>query len=155
MALEGISLKTISGQMRIVEVILASFVIIFAIFFVNIMAITPTSPKYEVTELEKMGYNVLYDLDKQGLLATFVYAENWSDLQAALRVLLPLEVHFNLTIYYINGTVANASPIFYGSLDTFYTSKNVASITYGLCGYSTTSKAVYDPRILVLQLARG
>ncbi|MEM3565552.1 MAG: hypothetical protein QXK18_01585 [Candidatus Bathyarchaeia archaeon] len=155
MALERISLKATSGQMRVVEVILASFVIVFALSFANILAITPTSPKYEVTELEKMGYNVLYDLDKQGLLANFVYNKNWSDLQAALRVLLPLEVHFNLTIYYSNGTVANETPIFYGSLETFSASKNIASVTYGLCGYSTMDKAVYDPRILVLQLARG
>lgn len=152
--MERISLKA-SGQMRVVEVILASLVIVFALAFANILAIAPTSPKYEVTELEKMGYNVLYDLDKQGLLAKFVYNKNWSDLQAALRVLLPLEVYFNLTVYYSNGTTVNEVPIFYGSIETFSTSKNVASVAYGLCGYSTMDKAVYDPRTLVLQLARG
>jgi hypothetical protein len=154
-ALERVSLIANKGQMRIVEVILASFIIVFALSFANILAVTPTSPKYEATELEKMGYNTLYDLDKQGLLADFVYNKQWDKLQAALRVLLPLEVHFNLTIYYLNGTEVNEASIFYGDRETFLNSKNVASITYCLCGYSTIGSAIYDPRILVLQLVRG
>jgi len=153
--LERDSLIANKGQMRVVEVILASFVIVFALSFANILTVPPTSPKYEVTELEKMGYNVLYDLDKQGLLANFVYNKQWGKLQAALRVLLPLEVHFNLTVYYLNGTEINETPIFYGDKETFLTSKNVASVTYGLCGYSTKDKAIYDPRVLVLRLVRG
>lgn len=143
------------GQMRVIEVILASFIIVFALSFANILAVTPTSSKYVATELEKMGYNALFDLDKQGLLASFVYNKKWADLYAALRVLLPSEVHFNLTIYYLDGTKANdATPIFYGDANTFSASKNIASVTYSLSGYSE-NKIQYDPRILVLQLATG
>jgi hypothetical protein len=119
------------------------------------MAISPTSPKYEVTELEKMGYNVLYDLDKQGLLAKLVYSEDWDNLQRALQVLLPLDVFFNFTVYYTNGTKVNSVPIIYGDASTFAASKNVVSVTYGLAGFSASDKAVYDPRILILQLTRG
>jgi hypothetical protein len=148
------------GQMRIVEVILASFVIVFALSFANILAIVPTSPKYEATELEKLGYNVLYDLDKQGLLPRFVYNGEWENLTAALRVSLPLDVHFNMTIYYLNGTKVAHKLIFYGDVTTFITSKNVASVTYGLVGCpikinATHYQASYDPRILILQLTRG
>lgn len=148
------------GQMRVIETILASFVIIFALSFVNIFAITPTSPKYETTELEKLGYNVLHDLDRQELLAGFVYCEEWDDFRAALRVTLPLDVYFNMTVYDLNGNEVNNLPIFYGDPETFTTSKVVASVTYGLIGYpikinATHYQANYDPRILNLQLVRG
>jgi hypothetical protein len=141
-------------------VILASFVIVFALSFANILAIVPTSPKYEATELEKLGYNVLYDLDKQGLLPRFVYNGEWENLTAALRVSLPLDVYFNMTIYYVNGTKVAHQQIFYGDITTFAISKNVASVTYGLAGHlikinATQYEANYDPRILILQLTRG
>ena len=160
--MERISLMTNGnkGQMRIVEVILASFIIVFALSFANILAIVPTSPRYEATELEKLGYNVLHDLDKQGLLPRFVYNGEWENLMAALRVTLPLDVYFNMTIYHLNGTKANDAMIFYGEQKTFATSKNVASITYGVVGYpikvnATQYQANYAPRTLILQLMRG
>ncbi|MEM3551300.1 MAG: hypothetical protein QXN87_05815 [Candidatus Bathyarchaeia archaeon] len=140
--------------MRVVEVILASFIIVFALSFANILAIVPQSPKYEATELEKMGYNVLYDLDKQGLLTRLVYEKDWHGLQRALQVLLPIDVYFNLTIYYLNGAKVNNIPISSGNPLIFAESKNVASITYGLTG-SAQNVTIYDPRILILQLTRG
>lgn len=149
----------VKGQMRIIEVILASFIIVFALSFANILAIVPTSPKYEATELEKLGYNVLHDLDQQGLLPRFVYNGEWENLKAALRVSLPLDVYFNMTIYFNLTTKVSHELIFYGDAEIFTTSKNVASVTYGLVGYpikiNATYQAIYDPRILILQLARG
>jgi hypothetical protein len=158
----SIKMKNKNGQMRVIETILASFIIVFALSFANILAITPTSQKYEATELEKLGYNVLHDLDEQGLLARFVYTEEWDDIVAALRVTLPIDVYFNMTVYYLddtNVTQVNHKPISYGYPETFVTSKNIASITYGLIGYpignNYTYQATYDPRIIILQLARG
>ena len=152
--------KTKKGQMRVVEVILASFIITFALSFANILAITPTSPRYKLTELQKMGYNVLHDLNKQGLLAQFVYKNEWENLEAALRVLLPLDVYFNLTVYDLQGNKINNQTIFYGTTESFQNSENIASITYGLPGYptpinNTYYQANYDPTILLLQLTRG
>lgn len=148
------------GQMRIIEVILASFIIVFALSFANIFASTPTSPKYEATELEKLGYNALHDLDDQGLLPRFVYNEEWENLTSALRVLLPTGVYFNATVYDLNRNALNDLPIFYGDPGTFATFKNIASITYGLVGSPTRYNATYYeakyvPRILTLQLLRG
>lgn len=149
------------GQMRVIETILASFIIVFALSFVNIFAITPTSPKYEVTELEKMGYNVLHDLDKQRLLARFVYTEEWDNIKAALRVTLPLDVYFNMTVYDLHDTKVNNATMFYGDPEAFSTSKNIASVTYGLIGYPKRNEptgnyqVIYNPRMLILQLARG
>ena len=155
------TIRNSKGQMRVIETILASFIIVFALSFVNIFAITPTSPKYEVTDLEKMGYSVLHDLDQHGLLARFVYTEEWNNIKTALRVTLPLDVYFNMTIYNLNYAKVNDDTIFYGDPETFTTSKNIASVTYGLIGCpkrnETTDsyEAMYDPRILILQLARG
>ncbi len=149
--------------MRIVEVILASFVIVFAVSAANLSGLSPTNPQYEVTELEKLGYNVLNDLDQQGLLAKFVYNSEWNNLTAALRVSLPFDVYYNVTIFDLDGNIINNDPVFYGNPDTFANPKEAASVTYGMVGYparivanSTISyQTVYAPRILSLTLTRG
>jgi hypothetical protein len=148
------------GQMRIIEVILASFVIVFALSFANMFASSPTSPTYQATELEKLGYNALHDLDDQGLLPRFVYNQEWENLTSALRVLLPLDVYFNATVHDLNGNILNNLPISYGDPSIFASLSNIASVTYGLVGYSrrfnsTYYEATYVPRILTLQLVRG
>lgn len=140
------------GQMRVVETILASFVIVAALAFANAFAITPPSPRYETSDLERLGYNVLHNLDEQGLLTRFVYDRDWSSLEAALRVSLPVDVCFNLTVYTVDGDVENqGAPIVYGESDIFASSGLAASVTYVL----SCSGVDYDPRILVLQLVRG
>lgn len=149
------------GQMRVIETIIASFVVLAALSFVNLFALTPASPGYEMTDLEKMGYSALHDLDQQGLLVPLVYSGNWSDIRTILRLAFPNEVYFNLTIYDVNGYLNGVKlegnpdvPIFRGDLDTFSEAKNVASLTYCLVG-TRPSETVYNPRILVLQLTRG
>ena len=146
--------------MRIIETILASFIVVFALTFVSIFAAVPASTTYEVTNLEKMGYSLLQDLDQNGLLARFVYIEDWESIKAALSVSLPLDVYFKMTVYNLNQTKVYGT-ISYSPSGTFETSKNVASITYSLVGYpkiiggSNSYQATYNPRILILQLARG
>ena len=136
--------------MRLVEALLASFILMFAITFLNVIAVTPTSPTYEPGNLEKMGNNVLHDLDEKNLLARFVDTEDWGTLTLALMVSLPPEIYFDLTVYYLNWTVANNETIRYGTSDVFENSSYIASVTYIVPGYQTD----YDPRILVLQLVR-
>lgn len=139
------------GQMRIIEALLASFVILFAITFINIFAMTPSSATYEAVELEKVGYNVLHDLDEQNLLPRFVFNQEWANLTAALMVSLPPDVYFNLTVYDLEGNIINSVPIRYGSSRVFSESAYVSSVTYILPGY----QANYNPRTLILQLVRG
>lgn len=139
------------GQMRIIEALLASFIILFAITFVNIFATTPTSQTYEAGELEKVGYNVLHDLDEKNLLPRFVYNQEWPNLTAALMVSLPTDVYYNLTVYDLEGNIINPASIKYGSSQVFSESTHVASVTYIIPGYQSH----YDPKILVLQLVRG
>jgi len=145
--------KSRSGQMRIIEALLASFLILFAIAFVNLFALTPSSQTYEASELEKVGFNVLHDLDEQDLLARYLKFNNvsgWGNLTAALTVSLPTDVYFNLTVYDMNWKVVNTAPISYGTAQVF-SSSFVASVTYIIPGY----QAGYSPKILVLQLVRG
>ncbi len=153
-------MKNKKGQMRIIETILAALVIVAALSFTNIFAVVPTSPKYEPNELQKLGYNVLHDLDMEGLLARYVYAQQWDSVKASLRVVLPLDVYFNVTVYDLGGARLNDAEIFYGDSDSFSASTNMGSVTYGLAGFPTKINGTYyeascDPRILVLQLVRG
>ena len=146
------------AQIRVLETILASFVMMVALSFVNIFATNPTSPKYEATELQKVGYNVLHDLDEQGLLARFVYNGEWNNLRAALRVTLPTDVYFNTTVYDLSNRKLDDATVFLGDSQIFTNSKNVVSVTYGLVGSTKVGaayQAVYDPRIVILWLTRG
>jgi len=138
------------GQMRLVEALLASFVIVFAITFLNVFAVTPLSPRFETSDLEKMGNNVLHDFDEKGLLGRFISSEDWETLTIALMVSLPSEIYFDLTVYDLDWKRVNDTPIRYGDLEAFETSSYVASVTYIVPGY----QAYYNPRVLVLQLVR-
>lgn len=153
-----------TGQMHVVESILASFIVIFAITFVNIFAVTPQSSTYEVGDLEKLGQNVLHDLDEQRLLSRFVYNQSeWStNFTVALRISFPSGVYFDLKIYDLNGSLLNSNiPIRYGDPEAFANSSSVASVTYSVVGYSRFDAATgsqlleYEPRTLVLLLVRG
>lgn len=139
------------GQIRVVEAILASVIVVFAVAFIDLFAVTPVSPKYESSELEKIGYNVLHDLDEERLLARFVNNAEWMNLTAALAASLPTDVYFNLTVYDVSGKVVNDQTISYGASRVFTGSAYVASVTYVVPGY----QLVYRPRVLVLQLVRG
>jgi len=136
--------------MRVVEALMASLLIVVAVTFINVLAVTPLSPAYEATELEKVGYNVLYDLDERGLLCRFVYNREWGNLTAALMVALPTDVYFNLTVYNLDDTVVNDVPLRYGDPNIFESSGSVASVSYIVPGY----QIYYDPKILLLQLVR-
>ena len=156
----GTFAKNKKGQLRIIETILASFIVVAALSFANLYVTAPTSPKYESDELQKLGYNVLQDLNDQDLLTRFVYQKEWDNLESALRVTIPRDVYFNLTVYSLNYQIINDVTILYGSPEAFLDSKNVAAVTYGLTGYpskinSTSYQAAYSPAMIILELSRG
>lgn len=144
-------LKNTKGQIRVIETILASLVIVFALTFVNIFAATPYSSRYETSDLEKLGHNILHDLDEKGLLSRFVYGKEWESLIAAFTVSLPTDIYFNLTVFDLDGNPVNNVQICYGAPKVFSTSNMTASVHYIIPGY----QAHYDPRILRLELVRG
>jgi len=139
------------GQMRVIEVILASIMVVSAIIFLYYFSAAPASSTYEIGDLEKIGHNVLHNIDEQQLLGRYIFNSEWFNLQAALTVSLPTDVYFNLTVYDLNGNQINNVPIGYGSSQVFETSKAVASVTYIVSGYQTN----YNPKLLQLQLVRG
>jgi hypothetical protein len=160
--------KNNKGQMRVIEVILASIIIMSALSFLTIFSATPKTSELEVADLEKTGYSLLLDLDNQGLLAPMVYENRWGDLRTVLKIAIPADVYFNLTVYNANRnementlalTLDRISNVVYGDEETFAFSKNVASVSYLLSGYPSGTPgsiiARYDPMILVLQLTRG
>ena len=147
-------MKSNQGQMRIIETILAATIIASALFFVNFFSANPRASSYEVGDLEKMGYSVLLDLDQHGILTPMIYQPKWTDLRTALKLTLPVDVYFNLTVYELHGTSlfkVDDDTIRYGDLTTFSNAKNIASVSYSLVGTSD----VYTPRLLVLQITRG
>ena len=151
--------KSNKGQMRVVETILASLVIVFALTFVNIFAVTPYSTRYETSDLEKLGHNALHDLDQKRLLARFVYNEEWENLWSALAVTLPTDVYFNLTVFKLDArgqlTPVNDMLISYGDPAVFLRSNMTASVQYIIPGYQCLCEHTnYDPRIIRLELVR-
>jgi len=61
--------------MRVVEAVMASLIVVSALTFLYFFAATPSSQAHDASELEKIGHNLLHDLDEQGLLARYVYRE--------------------------------------------------------------------------------
>jgi len=153
-----IRMKNNRGQMRVIETILAALIIVSALAFVNFFSINPKAAAYEAKDLEKMGYSVLADLDQQGILVSKVYQPSeWGDLKTVLRLTLPVDVYFNLTIcnlvYEWDGTsLHKITSIVYGDSTTFSDANNVASVSYSLIG---APEYGYEPRLLVLQITRG
>ena len=146
-------MKNNKGQMRVIETIIASFIIIAALAFVSIFAASPESFGYEMKDLEKMGYSALHDLDQQGILRPLVYNDRWSDLRTILKITLQNDVYFNLTISDLPSGQIQSAPdaqILYGDSETFSDAKNIASLRYWLAGENK-----YEPKILTLQLTRG
>ena len=148
------------GQMRVIETVVASFIVVAALSFFTIFAANSPSPAYEMTDLEKTGYSALHDLDQQGLLTSLVYySENWTGLRTVLKMTMPNEVYFNLTIQDLNRNVINHEfPILYGDSKVFTDAKNIASVTYCLVvpkSNTGVSEVSYSPVVLVLELTRG
>jgi hypothetical protein len=138
--------------MRVVESIMATLIVISAITFLYFFASTPSSQAHDVSELEKMGHNILHDIDEQGLLARYVYRSDWGNLTSALSISLPINVYFSLSVYDMNNNNLNYPFLIqYGDQQVFSSSTGVASVTYILPGYQTD----YNPRILVLKLVSG
>lgn len=135
--------------MRVIEAIMASLIVVSAVAFLYLFAAAPSSPTYDTSSLEKIGYNVLHNIDEQRLLSRYVYNSEWANLTVALLVSLP-DQYFNLTVFDLNGKALNPVLISYGNPQVFTTSKAVASINYIVPGYQGN----YNPRTLVLQLVR-
>jgi len=144
--------RSVKGQMRVVESIMAILIVISAVTFLYYFASAPSSQARDASELEKIGHNILHDIDEQGLLARYVYRSEWGNMTSALAVSLPINVYFSLSVYDMNNNPVNYPFLMqYGDEQVFSSSAAVASVTYIVPGYQTN----YNPRILVLKLVNG
>lgn len=105
------------------------------------------SPLPEVMDekaLSSNGIQVLIQLDSEGSLERMIEQNNWAMLSENLRLLLPVGVSYNLTVYNVNMQQVNNEPVCRG-----YLNGNVATVEY-LC----ISRALqYHSYMLRLQLA--
>lgn len=145
------------GQVRLIETIISAFVILSALAFVSVYSVLPTSQEYETSDLERMGHNILHDLEENGILERFVYGteNDRENLMSTLMLFFPPDLYFDLGIHKMleDGTLSpvNQNPIRFGGSEVFQESNSTVSVSYILPGH----KAAYDPRILILQLVRG
>ena len=146
------------AQMRVIEAIISSFIILSAIAFVNVYTTIPSSTEYETTDLEKMGHNLFHEFNERGELIRFVYGNEteWMEFTHALLLFFPPDIYFNLNIYRLdqNGTLSLVNPdnpIRFGSPELFQESNSAVSVPYIVPG----QQSEYNPMILNLQLVRG
>jgi len=85
------------GQIRTIEAFLAVLIIF--------LALTPSimfSPVRNVNNQEalaNLGLNALIKFDENGNLGKLIDQRNWTAIEQALNVLLPLGASYNLTVY--------------------------------------------------------
>jgi len=85
------------GQIRILEALLAVSIIFSVLALTSPLSSTPNLDRQAM--LKKLGTHVLIELDKDGTLGEFIEDRNWTALERAVEIFLPLGALFNLTVY--------------------------------------------------------
>lgn len=85
------------GQIRMLEAFLA----VLAIFSASIISITFSPPTDFNDEklLSTSGIQALIQLDSDGTLGKLIDERNWTAIRKSLKILLPVGVSYNVTIY--------------------------------------------------------
>jgi len=134
------------GQIKIIEAFLAVSVMFTALALMTPLSSTPSFERQAT--LKKLGAQVLVELDQNGVLGRFIEDENWTALEQAVEISLPLGVFFNLTVYDEQMQIVNAQDISNINLSQMQ-SRETVSIQY-LCVDSSSNVHLYTIR---LQLA--
>jgi len=85
------------GQVRMLEAFLAVLVI-FSASIISIKFYPPTNFDDEKM-LSASGMQALIELDSNGTLGRFIDERNWPAIRENLKILLPVGVSYNVTIY--------------------------------------------------------
>ena len=135
-------LKNKRGQVRIIEAIFAT------ILLMSCLALVPASTSVPNSRgnLVSTAQNVLLILDSNGHLAALVSTQNWTALKDCLESSFPLTTWFNLTVFDQNMRVMNPFPI----SNAGAVSNNIVSVDY-ICSSQTSTYTIY---ILQLQLSQ-
>jgi hypothetical protein len=97
------------GQIRIIE----SFLAVAVIFSAVLVSVTwPASPDLsKQNSLASIGTQALMELDANGTLGSLILQKDWTSIRAALEIVLPVGVSFNLTVYDQEGQTVNSEVI--------------------------------------------
>ncbi|MEM2118832.1 MAG: hypothetical protein QW840_01775 [Candidatus Bathyarchaeia archaeon] len=90
-------LRDKKGQIRIIEAFLSMLVLFAALAICS--ALSPPSNNSRQKTLTLTALQVLVQLDERGELDKFIENESWAELSEALRLLLPVGVSYNLTVF--------------------------------------------------------
>jgi len=85
------------GQVRTLEAFLAVILIFSALTLSVVFSSVGNVNNQEV--LANLGLNALIEFDEDGNLGKLIDQSNWTAIEKALNILLPLGVSYNLTIY--------------------------------------------------------
>lgn len=132
-----------SGQIRILDALLATTLIFSALAFASLLHTPVTLSKQE--GLGGLGRNALIELDENGTLGFLIDSGNWTSIRESLKILLPTGVSFNLTVFDEAEQPINNSTISNGGL----LDRRVISVQY-LCASQGPDSNLY---LLRLQLA--
>lgn len=109
-------LRNNKGQIRILEVFLATAVVFGALLLSRPIYIAFNSGE-DQDVLYALGLNVLVQLDREGELGQLISQRNWTEISTRLSILLPVGISYNLTIYNEDLEVLNNSSISNGYLN--------------------------------------
>jgi len=115
-----------SGQIRVIEAFLAVTVVFSAVIISSRIMEANIHKDVVDNNLARLGLNVLFILDQDGSLCNYIESRNWTGICEALKLLLPANVVFNVTIYDEDMKQINAEQIANGGID----GRNIVSIEY-------------------------
>ena len=134
------------GQIKIIEAFLAVS-IMFSVLVLT-APLYPTSDFKREEKLERLGTQVLIELDKNGTFGQLIEERNWTAVKQSVEILLPLGVFFNLTVYDEQMQKVNAEDISNSNLSNLQV-RETTSVQY-LCATRGSGFQVYT---IWLQLA--
>ena len=99
-------LKARKGIMRVVEALFSAVIILMAVIVSSQIVVFPNPFTSRTrTDLEKLGYNLMFRLAQEGSLERLIIegGDDWeNDACILFGTLLPVGVYFNLAVYYVN-----------------------------------------------------
>jgi hypothetical protein len=131
------------GQIRIIEAFLATLIIFSTLFISSNLSVNQHINKSE--DLASIGLQALAKLDSDGSLGKYIDSGNWTALRAALNIVLPAGICFNLTVYSDQMQQVNNATISNGG----FGSQQIAFVQY-VCA---SQNIVFRCYILYLYLA--
>ena len=157
-------LKARKGIMRVVEALFSAVIILMAVIVSSQIVVFPNPFTSRTrTDLEKLGYNLMFRLAQEGSLERLIIegGDDWeNDACILFGTLLPVGVYFNLAVYYVVATgddvtlqplndhlITNAE-----NQDVFIKGGDVVSIEYV---YTMEINGKIKTLLFVLQLTRG